>query len=183
MLIFWKRMDFYWQRCTTFSSFFFLHIVVIAYTQDLCVIGCPRLIKLQSEFHVYHFFLISPMHYFFLYLFKSSRVPRVHHPALESQRAHIPAVLAHNKAPSTVKTSHYCFKRWKSWASGFPEVTYFPAQEEHVGSHRGSFYSLLRTSLRFRFLVNPDWLLRIRNKSVNFDESVIPSFNLNSLET
>ena len=72
------------------------------------------------------------MHYFFLYLFTSSRVPRVHHPALESQRAHIPAVLAHSKAPNTVKTYHYCFKHWKSWASGFPEVTYFPAQEERV---------------------------------------------------
>ena len=88
--------------------------------------------KLQSEFHVCHFFLISHMPYFFLYLFTSSRVPRVHHPALESLRTHIPAVLAHSKAPSTFKTYHGCFKRWKSWASGFSEVTYFPAQEEHV---------------------------------------------------
>ena len=90
------------------------------------------------------------MHYFFLYLFTSSRVPRVHHPALESLRTHIPAVLPHSKAPSTVKTYHGCFKRWKSWASGFPEVTYFPAQEEHVALYlislvqSGSSYSSIQ---------------------------------------
>lgn len=75
------------------------------------------------------------MPFFFLYLFTSSRVPRVHHPALESLRRHIPAVLAHSKAPSTFKTYHDCFKRWKSWASGFPEVICFPAQEEHVAMY------------------------------------------------
>ena len=88
--------------------------------------------RLQSEFHVCHFFVFSNMPYLFLYLFTSSRLPRVHHPALESLRTHIPAVLAHSKAPSTLKTYYGCFKRWKSWASGFSEITYFPAQEEHV---------------------------------------------------
>ena len=88
--------------------------------------------------------------HFFLYLFTSSRVPRIHHPALESLRTHIPAVLPHSKAPSTVKTYHGCFKRWKSWASGFPEVTYFPAQEEHVALYlislvqSGSSYSSIQ---------------------------------------
>ena len=63
---------------------------------------------------------------------------------------HIPAVLAHSKAPSTVKTYHGCLKRWKSWASGFPEVTYFPAQEEHVALYlillvqSGSSYSSIQ---------------------------------------
>ena len=90
------------------------------------------------------------MPYFFLYLFTSSRVSRVHHPALESLRTHIPAVLAHSKAPSTFKTYHGCFKRWKSWASGFPEVIYFPAQEEHVALYlislvqSGSSYSSIQ---------------------------------------
>ena len=72
------------------------------------------------------------MSWFFLYLFTSSRLPRVHHPVLESLRTHIPAVLVQSKAPCTFKTYHGCFKRWKSWASGFSEVTYFPAHEEHV---------------------------------------------------
>ena len=35
--------------------------------------------KLLSEFHVYHFFPISLMPYFFFYLLTSSRVSRVHH--------------------------------------------------------------------------------------------------------
>ena len=90
------------------------------------------------------------MPYFFLYLFTSSRISRVHHPALESLRTHIPAVLAHSKAHSTFKTYHGCFKRWKSWASGFPEVIYFPAQEKHVALNlislvqSGSSYSSIQ---------------------------------------
>ena len=87
------------------------------------------------------------MPYFFLYLFTSSRAPRVHHPALASLRTHIPAVFSHSKAPSTFKTYHGCFKRWESWAGGFSEITYFPAQEEHVALYlislvqSGSSYS------------------------------------------
>ena len=109
--------------------------------------GCTRywlstLNKLQSVFHVYHFFLISLMPYFFLYLFTSSSVSRVHHPALESLRTHISAVLVHSKAPSTFKTYHGCFKRWKSWDSGFPEVIYFPAQEEHVALYQEPIWSV-----------------------------------------
>ena len=62
----------------------------------------------------------------------------------------IPAVLTHRKAPSMVKTNHGCFKRWKSCASGFPEVTYFLAQEEHVALYlillvqSGSSYSSIQ---------------------------------------
>ena len=104
--------------------------VFSVYCCDCLHLGCTRywlstFNKLQSVFHVYHFFLISLMPYFFLYLFTSSRVSRVHHPALESLRTHIPAVLVHSKAPSTFKTYHG-FKRWKSWASGFPEVILLP---------------------------------------------------------
>ena len=150
MLIFCKRMAFVGNVVRILGVFVFS-----VYCCDCLCLGCTRywlstFNKLQSVFHVYHFFLISLMPYFYLYLFTSSRVSRVHHPALESLRTHIPAVLAHSKAPSTFKTYHGCFKRWKSWASGFPEVIYFPAQEEHVALYlfslvqSGSSYSSIQ---------------------------------------
>ena len=57
---------------------------------------------------------------------------------------------APSEAPSTFKTYHGCFKRWKSWASGFSEITYFPAQEQHVAVYlislvqSGSSYSSIQ---------------------------------------
>ena len=27
---------------------------------------------------------------------------------------------------------HGCFRRWNSWASNFPKITYFSSQEEHI---------------------------------------------------
>ena len=131
MLIFCIRMAFL-ACCTTFSGFVFsVYCCYCLYLGFTCY-WVSTFNKLQSDFHVCHFFLISHMPYCFLYLLTSSRVPRVHHPALQSLRTHIPAVLAHGKAPSTFRTYHGCFKRWKSWASGFSEITYFPSQEEHV---------------------------------------------------
>ena len=144
------------QRCTTFSRFFllffFLYTVFIASTWDLRVTGCSFLIN----------FIRNPMCLIFPILFTSSRLPRVQHPALESPRTHIPAVLAHSKAPCTFKTYHGCFKRWKSWASGFSGITYFPAQEEHVDLYlislvrSGSSYSSIQQafySISFFFFI------------------------------
>ena len=108
--------------------------------------------KLQSEFHVYHF---PPFLLCLIFSFICLQVPGYHAFTIRLWRACVRTFqrflpTARLLARSRPSAYHGCFKRWKSWASGFPEVIYFPAQEKHVALNlislvqSGSSYSSIR---------------------------------------
>ena len=64
------------------------------------------------------------------------------HPDLRDLAKHVPDIALKSRQDGTVKGYLSGFRRWKNWASHYPEINIFPAEPKYVSLYLTSIYQM-----------------------------------------